>query len=172
MNLRKRHHFGLRMHWTCCDLCHAEHRSRVAAWLHWLWLTGGPFRPFWLTPRPVVNNKLAGGHLPPRPMPWPAPPAPPAIAVASLLSVARAAPAHPPRQPNPMVELNSIPSWSWRDVEPASREHAPEPEVEVEVEPIRSGGDGDFGGAGASGDWDEPSTSSASTTTTNSADSE
>jgi len=28
----------LRMCWTCCDSCHAEHSNKAAAWLHWLWL--------------------------------------------------------------------------------------------------------------------------------------
>ncbi len=28
----------LRMRWTCCDACHAEHQSKLAARMHWLWM--------------------------------------------------------------------------------------------------------------------------------------
>lgn len=28
----------VRMCWTCCDACHSEHATKVAAFLHWLWL--------------------------------------------------------------------------------------------------------------------------------------
>lgn len=28
----------IRRCWTCCDVCHSEHKSRFGARLHWIWL--------------------------------------------------------------------------------------------------------------------------------------
>ena len=94
-----------------------------------------------LMPRPRNTTR---GHVPPRPMP------PPAPRVQQFAAASTPAPADTSTTDmmNMLLLRQMLNSGDTSAPQQCSREQ--------EAEPLRAGGGGDFGGAGASGSWEPP----------------
>lgn len=89
-----------------------------------------------------IRSPLRRGHVPPRPIPAPA-----------------------PRMP---AKARDAEDSGWPVTSPFSNFESPRTPSAPDVEPYRSGGGGEFAGGGASGSWDSGSSSDSSSSSSSS----